>query len=201
MGTRKSRAANSAGRALKLPLVSATFGRKRISWMIASSVAIGRSSTWNANATRESGSRSDGSGVAWKRMPAFRARSPSSPRRPPMNRSSTVASAASASATASSGLTWPAVPPPTSRTLHRRAVVRAPDRLPSNVQQDTDGHESDADRRPAVRDERERDAGVRDQCRDDRHVHPRLEHEPYGDPGREERALGIHRRQRDPEAL
>ena len=71
----------------------------------------------------------------------------------------------------------------------------------SNVQQDTDGHETDADRRSAVRDEGQRDAGHGHERGDDGHVHPGLEHEPDRDPGRQERAGRIRRGERDPDPL
>ena len=71
----------------------------------------------------------------------------------------------------------------------------------SNVQQDTDGHETDADRRSAVRDEGQRDAGHRHERGDDSHVHPGLEHEPDRDPGRQERAARIRCGEGDPDPL
>src|SRR5437870_2761707 len=128
--------------------------------------------------------------VAWNGIPAAPTRSASSPRRPPRNRMLTPLSISrSASATASNGLTCPAVPPPTSSTRQARGLCprepprgRCPPNSPgaggrcppslTNVQEDTDGDESDAERGAAVRDERERDPGHRREACDDRHVHP-----------------------------
>src|SRR6266542_3767853 len=118
-----------------------------------------------------------------------------------MNRSSTSRSSPIASATARSGLTCPPVPPPTRSTRHGRALAGGSDRLSSNVQQDTDGNEADADRGASVRDERQRDPGHRHEARDDGHVHPGLEHDPHRDPGGEQRAGAVRRGDRDPRPL
>ena len=71
----------------------------------------------------------------------------------------------------------------------------------SNVQQDTDGHETDADGRAAVGDERQGDTGHRHERSDDGHVHPGLEDQPDGDAGRQQRPRGIRCGERDADAL
>src|ERR1700694_2266012 len=100
----------------------------------------------------------------------------------------------SASATARSGLTCPPVPPPTRSTRHARPLRGSGS---TNVQEDTHGDESDTERAAAVRDERESDAGHRHEARDDGHVHPGLEAEPYRHAGREQRPGRILRAERD----
>src|SRR5437867_1722583 len=119
-------------------------------------------------------------------MPAAETSSASRPRRPPRKRKSTSGSAALIdSATARSGLMCPPVPPPTRRTRHRRARRGSG---PANAEENTDGDQAHTERRAAIRDERERDAGHGHEARDDRHVHPRLEHEPDGDARGEDRS-------------
>src|SRR5207302_3732921 len=133
---------------------------------------------------RESGSRRDGITVPWNGMPDPATSSASRPRRPPMKRKLVSGSVSrSASATASSGLTCPPVPPPTRSTRHARPLRGSGS---TNVQEDTHGDQPDAERAAAVRDKGEGDAGHGHEARDDRHVHPRLEAEPHRDAGGEQ---------------
>src|SRR5437867_6511363 len=180
------------------PVVQHTPGRNRQIEASASRKASGATASVRSSARRESGSRSDSIGVAWNARPAAGTSSASRPRRPPRKRNPTSGSISrSASAIASSGLTCPPVPPPTRSTRHARWRRRG---LSSNVEEDTDRDETDAERRAAVRDEGKRDARHRHEAGDDGHVHPGLEHEPGRDARRDERAHRIGRTQRDTDA-
>src|SRR5438552_2032029 len=185
-GTRATRAAITMGSDTRPPVVQQTDGPKRTICARASTAANGSSSARETSEMRESGSRSDGITVAWNGMPAAETSSASRPRRPPRKRKSTSGSAALIdSATARSGLMCPPVPPPTRRTRHRRARRGSGS---ANAEENTDGDQAHTERRASIRDERERDAGHGHEARDDRHVHPRLEHEPDGDARGEDRS-------------
>src|SRR2546428_782659 len=163
-----------------------------------STTATGMTRARVTSDVRESGSRSDGIAVAWTGRPAARTGSASRPRRPPRKRNAVYGSVARrASATARSGLTCPTVPPPTRSTRQLRA---RPGPGSTNVEEDTDGDEPNAQRAAAVGDEGQRDPRHRHEARDDGHVHPGLECEPHGDTGREERAGRVLGRQGDAHA-
>src|SRR5438094_7483662 len=205
-GTPAARAPRTAGSETRPPVVQHTEAWKRSACHQASTAASGRTKARRTSDMRESGSRRDGIAVAWNGISAARTRSASSPRRPPMKRSAVSGSVSrSASATASSGLTCPPVPPPTRSTRQpsRGRRPRGPPRVgcvPANVQQYADGDEPDAERGPAVRDEGQREAGHGHQARDHRHVHPGLGRQPHRDPGRDERAGRILGADRDTHA-
>src|SRR5438132_1057836 len=205
-GTPAARAPRTAGSETRPPVVQHTEAWKRSACHQASTAASGMTKARRTSDMRESGSRRDGIAVAWNGISAARTRSASSPRRPPMKRSAVSGSVSrSASATASSGLTCPPVPPPTRSTRQpsRGRRPRGPPRVgcvPANVQQYADGDEPDAERGPAVRDEGQREPGHGHQARDHRHVHPGLGRQPHRDPGRDERAgriRGADREKRD----
>src|SRR2546428_505043 len=163
-----------------------------------STTATGMTRARVTSDVRESGSRSDGIAVAWTGRPAARTGSASRPRRPPRKRNAVYGSVARrASATARSGLTCPTVPP---RTRSTRQLRARPGPGSTNVEEDTDGDEPNAQRAAAVGDERQRDPRHRHEARDDGHVHPGLECEPHGDTGREERAGRVLGMQRDAHA-
>src|SRR5438128_1737061 len=205
-GTPAARAPRTAGSETRPPVVQHTEAWKRSACHQASTAASGRTKARRTSDMRESGSRRDGIAVAWNGISAARTRSASSPRRPPMKRSAVSGSVSrNASATASSGLTCPPVPPPTRSTRQpsRGLRPRGPPRVgcvPANVQQYADGDEPDAERGPAVRDKGQREARHGHQARDHRHVHPGLGREPHRDPGRDERAGRILGADRDTHA-
>src|SRR5437870_6487945 len=205
-GTPAARAPRTAGSETRPPVVQHTEAWKRSACHQASLAASGMTKARRTSDMRESGSRRDGIAVAWNGISAARTRSASSPRRPPMKRSAVSGSVSrSASATASSGLTCPPVPPPTRSTRQpsRGRRPRGPPRVgcvPANVQQYADGDEPDAERAAAVRDEGQGDARHRHQARYDGHVHPGLEREPHRDPRRDERPGRVLRADGDPDA-
>src|SRR4051812_24202951 len=93
---------------------------------------------------------------------------------------------------------WPPVPP---AAIRIRIVPRAPVlRLARYREEDTHGGERDDQRRPAGADERERDAGQRDELQHDRDVDERLERQPGRDAHRQKTAEGIGSTERDLDA-
>src|SRR5689334_5208515 len=98
---------------------------------------------------------------------------------------------------------WPPVPPPAiSRRMDDSLAGARPalDGLARDRQQDADGGEAHDERRAAGADERQRDAGDRQQRNDDADVDERLQTEPGGDAGREQRAERVRRPERGPDA-
>src|SRR5581483_2052759 len=102
----------------------------------------------------------------------------------------------SASAIASDGARWPTVPPAAIR--HRSCLCRS--MATGDVKEDAHGEESDDEARPAVGDERERDAGERGEPEDGREVDRRLAADERGDAGGEPLAERVLARDREPQA-
>src|SRR5262249_12207453 len=102
---------------------------------------------------------------------------------------------ASASATASDGSTWPAVPPAAMRHRSSRcSCIRAGD-----VKEDADGQQRDNERRTAVGDEREWDPGQRREAENGREVDDRLAADERDEPRPETLAERVLARQSDPQ--
>src|SRR5437868_6018553 len=87
--------------------------------------------------------------------------------------------ARSASATASDGATWPAVPPAAIRHLSSRPFSTA-----SDVKEDADRRELDDEARAAVGDERQRDSRQRREAEHGCEIDHRLPGDERDDPGR-----------------
>src|SRR6266540_3964215 len=102
---------------------------------------------------------------------------------------------ASASATASDGSTWPAVPPAAIRHLSLRSSA-----MPCDVKENAHRGERDDEARAAVRDERKRDSGQRSEADDGREVDQRLPADEGRQAGREPLAEGVAGTKRDAQA-
>src|SRR5687767_5337660 len=102
----------------------------------------------------------------------------------------------SASATASAGSTWPAVPPAAIR--HRSSGGGA--LIDRDVKEDAHGREQHQQTGASERDERERDSGERRDPEHGREIDGSLAAHERGDPRREQLAERIPRAQRDREA-
>ena len=104
------------------------------------------------------------------------------------------AACASASATASDGSTWPAVPPAAIRHLSSRCSAMSCD-----VKEDAHRGERDDEARPAVRDEWERDPGQRREAQHCSEVDQRLSADERRQARREPLAERVAATQRDPQ--
>src|SRR5438876_731227 len=96
---------------------------------------------------------------------------------------------------------WPPVPPPAiSRRMDVSLVAARAglEGLPRDRQQDPDGGEAHDERRTAGADERQRDAGDRQQRYDDADVDEGLQTEPGRDARGEQRAERVRRPERGP---
>src|SRR5919198_88773 len=158
-GIRRRAAASTIGPATKLPAPSTTPGRRRA--RIRSQAAGAASARNVARAcaipgcrgtplTRKVSSSYPASGTS---RASARSGEPANVTRAPRARS--------ASATASAGSTWPAVPPAAIR--HAGASCS---RIARDVKEDPDRGEPDDEARPAVRDEGQRDPGQRREAHD-----------------------------------
>src|SRR4051794_2853200 len=102
--------------------------------------------------------------------------------------------AVSASATASDGSTWPAVPP---AAITHASPVRS---IARDVKEDADGGEHDDEARAAVGDERERDPRQRREAHHRREVDRRLAADEHGEARGEALPERVPAAQRDPQA-
>src|ERR1700722_11779222 len=91
----------------------------------------------------------------------------------------------------------PPVPP--AAIINRIVPGSSFDGLTRDGQENTDGCEADRQRRTAGADERQRDAGDRQERDDDTDVDERLDAEPGRDAGRQEGSEGVRRGEGDPE--